>query len=81
MFFILYLGSWEIFRWIKRYHNADHCFVLLQETHSTKNDEHLWQKEWGSTIKFSHGTSNSKGFAILFPSNKNMTVDYECLFD
>ena len=42
--------------------------MLLQETHSTINDERLWQSEWGNKIIFSHGTSNSRGVAILFPS-------------
>ena len=45
---------------------------LLQETHSTTSDEQLWQLEWGSKVVFSHGSSNSRGVAILFP---NINID------
>jgi len=47
--------------------------VFLQETHSSKELENKWKTEWGSQIIFSHGISNSKGVAILFPKN----LDYE----
>lgn len=46
-----------------------HCqsnIILLQETHSTKNDERVWSNEWGSKIIFNHGTNFSKGVAVLF---------------
>ena len=39
---------------------------LLQETHSTPETEKMWLNEWGGDIIFSHGTSNSKGVAVLF---------------
>ena len=43
---------------------------LLQETHSTKSEELKWKDEWGcKNIIFSHGTSNSKGVAILFSND------------
>ena len=38
-------------------------------------DEERWQKEWGSSIVFSHGTGKSKGVAILFPSNLDIVVN------
>lgn len=44
--------------------NSD--FYLLQETHSTPNDEQIWRAEWGGRAIFRHGWSNSKGVAILF---------------
>ena len=43
--------------------NSD--IFLLQETHSTPLDEIAWSREWGGEIKFSHGTSKSRGVAIL----------------
>lgn len=44
--------------------------AILQETHSTANDELIWQAEWGGgKIFFNHGTSNSRGVAILFTRN------------
>ncbi len=39
------------------------CF--LQETHSTELREDTWIKEWGGHIIYSHGTSRSKGVAIM----------------
>jgi len=39
--------------------------IFLQETHSTKQTEYSWTNQWGGKIIFSHGTSNSKGVAIL----------------
>ena len=47
---------------------------MLQETHSTPSDENIWQSEWGGKILFSHGKSNSKGVAILFPN-----IDYDII--
>lgn len=52
----------EIFKYLK---NIDGAIVLLQETHSTKEQEHIWQAEWGNKIAFSHGTSASRGVATL----------------
>ena len=39
---------------------------LLQETHSTTDIETDWRLQWGSNyVYFSHGSSSSKGVAIL----------------
>ena len=43
--------------------------LFLQETHSTSEIEHIWRNEWYGTIVYSHGSSNSKGTAILFRKN------------
>lgn len=48
--------------------------ILLQETHSTADIENFWKAEWGGTIIYSHGTSNSKGVAILIKKNLNAKV-------
>lgn len=40
--------------------------VFLQETHSTKEDEVDWQKDWEGNIYFSHKTAVSAGIAVLF---------------
>ena len=48
-------------------HYRPSCNVLcLQETHSTASEESCWCAEWGGKIVFSHGSSNSRGTAILF---------------
>ena len=45
--------------------------ILLQETHSTKKIEKMWQKEWGGNIYYSHGSSNARGVCIMFkPGSK-----------
>ena len=42
------------------------CDILcLQETHSTPDDEQLWNNEWGSAGHYSHGTSAAQGVAIF----------------
>ena len=35
--------------------------ALIQETHSEKEDEYTWRKQWTGEIHFSHGTRQSKG--------------------
>ena len=59
----------EIFRWLKQHHNGAECIVFLQETHSIEGDAKTWQYEWGSEVIMSHGSANSRGVAILLPSN------------
>ena len=63
-----------LFRWLKKYHNANDCFILLQETHSTENVERIWMNEWGSDIYFCHGTNNSHGVAIIPPSSVEVEI-------
>ena len=66
----------EIFRWLKRFHSGKDSVIFLQETHSEYSTEGIWDKEWGSSIYFSHGTSNSRGVAILLPMKYNFTVEH-----
>ena len=46
--------------------------VLLQETHSDRNDEVIWSKQWGGQILFNHGTRHSKGVASLTSKNSDV---------
>lgn len=64
----------ELFRWMKRYYNADKSFVFLQETHSASMNEKNWIKEWGQEITFSHGKTDARGVCILFPSRNSAFV-------
>ena len=57
------------FRFLKSRHKG---VVFLQETHSVLADESEWKKDWGGEIFFSHGSSNSRGVAILFPKSYNV---------
>ena len=43
--------------------------ICLQETHSSKETENLWIKEWGGVVLFSHGETKARGVAMLL-SNK-----------
>ena len=51
------------------------CILFLQETHSSINTEHIWRAEWGSDIIFCHGQTNSKGVAIMLPSNLSYNIN------
>ena len=39
--------------------------IFLQETHSTIDKEKQWKAEWGTSIKYAHGSSSARGVAIL----------------
>ena len=53
----------KVFHWLKK---KKANLYLLQETHSTLNDELNWRGEWGADIYYSHGDSESRGVAIGF---------------
>ena len=69
----------SVFNWLKAKHSG---IILLQETHSQDEDEQKWELEWGGKIIFSHGTSQSRGVAVLLPQGlvekckiKNTEID------
>ena len=64
----------ELFRWLKKYHNGKKTIILLQETHSSINDQIKWQREWGADILMCHGNKNSRGVAILLPLNTSYDI-------
>ena len=49
--------------------------IFLQETHSTKEVEKLWEYQWRKKIFYSHGTSNSRGVCIAL----RVGLDYKLL--
>ena len=61
-----------VFHWLHTFHPG---IVLLQETHSNVNLEKEWLNDWGGPIYFSHGTTNSRGVAILIPNTMQVTVN------
>lgn len=65
-----------IFTWCRK-QKAD--LIFLQETHSTKENEYKWKKEWGSEIIFSHGSSNARGVAVLIKRGLDIVVEQELL--
>ncbi len=60
-----------VFSKLRRYNSI----VFLQETHSVSDKEKEWNDEWGGKILFSHGSSNSKGAAILFPPHLDLNIE------
>lgn len=59
----------------KKFRSLKADFILLQETHSTQNDENIWLTEWGGGGCFSHGRSNSRGVGILFQRNNTYSIN------
>ena len=49
-------------------------FTFLQETHSLSSDELKWKDEFGGTLFFSHGKSNSCRVAIGYCGTENFKV-------
>jgi exonuclease III len=49
--------------------------VFLQETHTTSGDQIIWKNDWKGDIFMSHGSSHSKGVAILIPNNLDYQVN------
>ena len=50
--------------------------MCLQETHSTKEDEDLWNLQWGGgKVIYSHGTSNSCGTMVMIPKNTSLQIE------
>jgi len=60
----------DLFTWLRK-RKYDIC--LLQESHCTKNQETLWQNEWGYKAYFSSHCGNSRGVITLF----NNTFQFE----
>ena len=48
--------------------------LCLQDVHFTKEVESQVKTEWGDVCFFSHGTSNSRGVAILFKDTIDVTI-------
>lgn len=48
---------------------------MLQETHSVVQDEKLWSMEWGGDIWFAHGSTQSRGVAVLVKKNIPVSVE------
>ena len=66
-----------VFQWLRQFHKG---IILLQETHTTEALEKQWLKDWCGPIKFSHGTCCSRGVAILFPKEFDVTI-LNCVID
>lgn len=61
----------DMFRYFK---NRKLDVILLQETHSQVEDERIWSKEWGGEVWYAHGSTKSKGVAILVRKGVDLKV-------
>lgn len=62
----------KIFYWLKK-HGSDNGITFLQETYSSKEVESQWTEHFKGKIIFDHGSSHSRGVAVLFGSS----LDYK----
>ena len=61
-----------IFSWCRK---TKSDIIFLQETHSKFEVEKQWEREWGGSMFFSHGSNNARGVAILFRSGFDTIID------
>lgn len=66
-----------IFNWLKTTVGNDRTVCYLQETHSIEACEQSWYCEWGADVYFAHGTSDSRGVAILMPKDVEVQVSQQ----
>ena len=64
------------------FHRKNSDILIMQETHSSQEDEQIWEKEWGGKAFYTHGTTTSRGIAVfvtkeMFPRMKNVQCDEE----
>lgn len=52
--------------------------LLLQETHSSVDNETEWGMSWGGQLFLSHGTNLSAGVAVLFSQHLSLTKVSTC---
>ena len=68
-----YRKSKKIFNWVAK-HGGNRGIAFLQEAHSTVDIETEWSQRYKGDIIKSHGTSNSKGVAILFGEQLDYSI-------
>ena len=60
----------KLFKFIK---TLKYDIVILQETHSIQSDVKMWTLQWQGDCVFSHGTTNSRGVAVLIKPGNYIT--------
>ena len=61
----------EMFTFFKK---SKYDIICIQETHSDKNSQFIWEAQWGGKILFSHGETDARGVAIFFSPNLNVKI-------
>ena len=60
-------------------HRRNSDMLILQESHSTIENERIWENEWGGKAFFSHGTSSARGISVFVTrSMYNNIKNVEC---
>ena len=57
--------------------NVKQTLFFLQETHSIAATKNQWRNEWGAEMISCHGSSNSRGVAILFKNGIDCTINHK----
>ena len=65
-----------VVNWLKK-HTHKNAVILLQETHSIKGNERIWNSQWRGEVRYAHGTHNSKGGLIAFKDGVNLDIQTE----
>ena len=55
-------------------HMSKNAIVFMQETHSSDITGKQWEQLWRGLIKFSHGTTSSKGVLIAFSESLEFNI-------
>ena len=63
----------KLFNWVKK-HKSKNAIVFMQETHSSDKTGKQWEQLWRGSIKFSHGTTSSKGFLIALSESLKFNI-------
>ena len=66
----------KLFNWVKK-HTSKNGIVFMQETHSSDKTGKQWEQLWRGSIKFSHGTTSSKGVLIAFSESLEFNITKE----
>ena len=66
----------KIFNWMVT-HSSVNSIFMLQETHSTPNDDKNWRKQLPGKLIFSYGTSNRMGILVGFRECLEYSVNKE----
>ena len=70
------LETTENVRQLKK-HTHRNIVILLQETHSIKEDEKICKVQWRGEVRYAHGTHNSKLVLIAFKDGINLDIQTE----
>ena len=57
--------------------NVKQTWFFSKQTHSIAATENQWRNEWGAEMISCHGSSNSRGVAILFENGIDCSINHK----